>query len=225
MNLHLVHVGKCAGESVQSALNQHKLFPKEHHCGQSNVEIANAVLAEDPSNFFIVLVRDPVQRFVSAFEWDLWEKILLPETPPRNEQWRRIYETFESANDLAEALTAKEANVRSVATMAMRSSGLHMQMDLGWYLPPHIARHLTAANALAVRMDNLANDFANLVEKLGKTAIPDFKLPVSKNDYKAKLPQERRATTLSGLAVSNICDYSIASYQTMKILTDNGVLP
>ncbi|MEQ1940716.1 hypothetical protein ABMA46_20985 [Mesorhizobium sp. CN5-321] len=224
LDLHLVHVGKCAGESVHSALNQHKIFPKEHHCGNSNADLADAILADDPTLFFIVLIRDPVARFVSAFEWDLWEKVLLPEAPPRNEQWRHIYETFQSANDLAEALTAKDAAVRMIADKAMRNSRLHMHMDLGWYLPPHVARRLTPANSFAVRTENIVGDFGRLIKELDAPAIPDFVLPLSKNDYKKKLPEERRPP-LSELAISNIRDYSITSYETIRILKENGNIP
>jgi hypothetical protein len=180
MNLHLIHVGKCAGESVQTALNQHKLYPKEHHCGSSNNDLAELILSGDPAAFFIVLIRDPVKRFVSAFEWDLWEKVLSRDEPPKFELWAQIYETFQTANDLAEALTSKDTAARTMADRAIRAGRLHMQMDLAWYLPPHVARKLTPENASAVRVENIVDDFNALVERLGGTRPPDFVFPFSK---------------------------------------------
>jgi len=224
MQLHLIHVGKCAGESVQTALNQHKLYPKEHHCGTSNNDLAELILSGDPSCFFIVLVRDPVKRFVSAFEWDLWEKVLSRDAPPKFELWGQIYETFQTANDLAEALTSKDTATRVMADRAIRAGRLHMQMDLGWYLPPHVARKLTPENASAVRVENIVDDFNALVEKLGGTRPPDFAFPFSKNDYKSNLPSDR-TSPLSALAISNVKDYSIASYETIRILAEGGIMP
>lgn len=223
--IHLVHVGKCAGESVADALQQHGLPFKEYHCGEANVEIADRVLAGKENDLFVILMRDPVSRFVSAFEWDLLEKFIAREKPQENELWRRVYDTFDNANSLAEALTSMDAVLRAAADHAMRSSYLHMHFDLAWYLPPHIAERLSRKNAFAIRTEHINDDFARLLARVGVTKKDEFSVPFSKHRYKSRIPDNRRTDKLSDLATRNVRSYSLTSYETMRILRERLILP
>lgn len=222
--IHLIHVGKCAGESVGKALEQHGLLFTEHHCGQANIDIADRVLAGEENDFFVILVRDPVSRFVSAFEWDLLEKFIAREKPQDNPLWLPVYETFDNANSLAEALTSPDAGLRAVADHAMRSSHLHMHYDLAWYLPPHIAERLSRKNAFAIRTEHINDDFARLLARVGVTKKDGFTVPFSKNGYHSRIPEHRRTGQLSDLAARNVRSYSLTSYETMRILRKRGIL-
>jgi hypothetical protein len=222
--LHLVHVGKCAGESVTKALEQHGLPFTEHHCGLANVEIADQVLTGEENDLFVILIRDPVSRFVSAFEWDLLEKFIARDKPQDNPLWLPVYDTFDSANSLAEALTSPNADLRSVADHAMRSSHLHMHFDLAWYLPPQIAERLSRKNAFAIRTEHINDDFAGLLGRMGVPMKDGFSVPFSKNNYKSRIPEHRRTDKLSDLAARNVRSYSLASYETMLLLRRSGIL-
>jgi hypothetical protein len=222
--IHLVHVGKCAGESVAKALEQHGLVFTEHHCGQANVEIADRVLAGDDNDLFVILVRDPVSRFVSAFEWDLLEKFIAGEKPQDNPFWLPVYDTFDSANSLAEALTSPNASLRSVADYAMRSSHLHMHYDLAWYLPPHIAERLSRKNSHAIRTEHINDDFARLLDRVGVPMKDGFSVPFFKNNYKSRIPEHRRTDKLSDLAARNVRSYSLHCYETLRLLRGSGIL-
>lgn len=222
--IHFIHVGKCGGESVGDAFDQHNIVRRDYHCGGSNREIAGQVLARNDDDYFVILVRDPISRFISAFEWDLWEKIISPPTPYDLEKWTRVYDTFPSANRLAEALTSHDDDLRQAAERAMRESDLHIHMDLGWYLPPRVAAHLHDGNAFAIRTEHINDDFSLLLQNLGIPKKPGFTVPFSKNNYKSNLPEHRRTGALSEIAEQNIRRFCESSFETLRILEDSGVV-
>lgn len=223
-NIFLVHVGKCAGESVAAALQQHDTSFTEYHGGQANIEIADRVLAGRENDLFVILLRDPVSRFISAFEWDLLEKFIARDVPQDNPFWLPVYDTFDNANSLAEALTSPDAGLRAVADHAMRSSHLHMHYDLAWYLPPHIAEHLTRKNAVTIQNDRINEDFARLLRRIGVPLKSEFSVPFSKHQYKSRIPQHRRTDKLSDLARRNVRAYSATSYETIRVLKQRDIL-
>ena len=216
MRYHLVHVGKCGGESVIRALGRSLGRLQVHHSVGANEAIADAVLRRDPKNAFIVLSRDPVARFISAFEWDLHSKSLDGDGETmKNAHWGRIYRGFRNANALAVALSSADRELRDLAHLAFDGSDLHMQFDLAWYLPPLIAGHLPAERTYLIRTESIDADMAALCRHLG---LRDQRLPVTKNDYKHRLPADRLTRELSEEGRRNVMLKSHASYATMAEL-------
>ncbi|MEL5879408.1 hypothetical protein [Cereibacter sphaeroides] len=216
MPYHLVHVGKCAGESVIRSLRPQVPDLHVYHVRDANLRLADAVLRRDPSDIFIVLTRDPVARFVSAFEWDFHSKSIDGDGRRlRNEVWGRIFEAFRTANDLAEALTDPASDRRQLAFSAFTASKLHMQFDLGWYLPPHIAAELPAGRTHLIRTERLGADLARF---LVSQDLREVEAPVTKNAYKQRLPEDRVTKTLSDLARRNIRLASPATYATLALI-------
>jgi hypothetical protein len=213
---HLVHVGKCAGESVIRTLQPQVAGLEIYHVHDANLRLADAVLRRDPSDIFIVLTRDPVDRFVSAFEWDLHSKSVEGDGRRlKNETWGRIFGAFLSANDLAEALTDPRRGRRQAAVAALRASKLHMQFDLGWYLPPQIASELPSGRTHVIRTERIGADLPRFLTSQGLRAA---EAPVTKNSYKHRLPPERVTKTMSELARRNIRLASHATYATLALL-------
>jgi hypothetical protein len=103
-------------------------------------------LVKNPSLFFLISVRDPVSRVLSSFYWDLWEKREKKGIEGPNGLWREIFDTFETANDLAEALSSTEEARRILAAKARlevpikRSGGqLFQAPSLGMRRPESVA--------------------------------------------------------------------------------------
>ncbi|WP_108222578.1 hypothetical protein [Cereibacter azotoformans] len=216
MPYHLVHVGKCAGESVIRSLQPQVPDLQTYHVFDANLRLANAVLRRDPSDIFIVLTRDPVDRFVSAFEWDLHSKSVDGDGRRlQNEIWGRIFGAFQTANDLAEALTDPAAGRRQMAVSALTTSKLHMQFDLGWYLPPYIAAELPAGRTHLIRTERIGSDLARFMASQGLRKV---EAPVTKNSYKHRLPPERVTKTMSELARRNVRLASHATYATLALI-------
>ncbi|WP_096788037.1 hypothetical protein [Rhodobacter sp. CZR27] len=223
MRYHLVHVGKCGGESVIRALSPQVRNLSVHHVGEANQDIARAVLRREAEDVFIVLTRDPVSRFVSAFEWDLHSKSIGGDgVQMKNAQWARVFRNFQTANDLAEALTSPDDARRQVAHFALRGSKLHLQFDLGWYLPPHIAAELPAGRTHLVRTERMEQDLRAFMASQGMTFAG---VPVTKNSYKHRLPPERLTPRMSDLARRNVLLASHATAATLRVLEARLVGP
>ncbi len=218
MHYHLVHVGKCAGESVARAIIGVTSNLSIYHCGDAPERLADLILRPAPQDVFIVLMRNPIKRFISAFEWDLHSKSLNGDGETfKNPRWTKIYQTFRSANDLAEALSSANKARRIWAERSLSESGLHMQFDLGWYLPPVIANRLPEGRTHLIWTERIEDDtkafFAS--QNLRPRAVNS-----SKDSYKQRLPEVRLTKALSPNAARNIRLASHASYTTMQVLID-----
>ena len=71
-HLVFVHVGKCAGSSVSTALALSGVRFSHIH-GVSQQPLVRDLVA-NPDVYFLISTRDPIRRFVSAFNWDLHDK-------------------------------------------------------------------------------------------------------------------------------------------------------
>ena len=143
-HLVFVHVGKCAGSSISSALFRGGERFTELHGLNKFPHMRE--LVKNPSLFFLISVRDPVSRVLSSFYWDLWEKREKKGIEGPNGLWREIFDTFETANDLAEALSSTEEARRILAAKARlevpikRSGGqLFQAPSLGMRRPESVA--------------------------------------------------------------------------------------
>lgn len=59
-NLVVVHIGKCSGSTVIHELNS-------HHIQHSEIHIRRVVY--HPEKKYVIIIRNPIQRFISAFNW------------------------------------------------------------------------------------------------------------------------------------------------------------
>ena len=72
----VIHVGKCAGESVLESLRscfpEEKLRIVEYHIFDANRILREAIpqTTNNENIHWIILTRDPISRWISAFNWD-----------------------------------------------------------------------------------------------------------------------------------------------------------
>ena len=59
-NLVIIHIGKCAGGTVREELNNKNINFKEIHLRK---------VKYSPTENYVILIRNPIQRFISAFYW------------------------------------------------------------------------------------------------------------------------------------------------------------
>ncbi|MGR5067492.1 hypothetical protein [Vibrio alfacsensis] len=157
-----IHVGKCAGSSINMALHRLGLPFTELHCGNAPQELNYILDCDDGSNIYIISYRDPIARIVSAFNWDKYEKIISQRTS--NIHWNDIYNTFSSINHLAESLEEENEDKRKLAKFALSGSSLHMHLGLSWYIPEDIAIKLPINRVSLVRTENLLPDFNAFIQ-------------------------------------------------------------
>lgn len=219
LHYHFLHVGKCGGETIIKVLHDQRLKYTAYHVGTANQDIHDVIARQDERDAFLIPFRDPFSRFVSAFEWDLYSKVLArPGKKAKNRFWQQVFGMFETANDVAEALSDGDRNRREMAELALHSSNLHMQMDLGWYLPPALARRLPVDRTRILRTRHLDRDIPAFLETLGLAQTRP--IPHTKSDYKRFIPPHRLTTAPSDLAKSNLAKAKGDTGETLKILEE-----
>jgi hypothetical protein len=185
---HFLHIGKTGGTAIKAALEplagQFGLIFHRHSMRASDLP---------PDDDFFFCVRDPVSRYVSAFNSRYRQgqpRYLVP--------WRAgeqcAFERFSSANALAESINSDNEEQRRHARHAMRTIQHVCSHQHQWF-----ANWQMAARAIWIGFtDTLSADFEVLKEKLG---LPEsLALPMdSKSAHRAcdELPKHltQRART------------------------------
>ena len=155
--IHHIHVGKCAGGSINKALFKQGIAFKEYHCGSANKDIEQLIRNDTEENIYLISTRDPIKRFISSFNWDKYEKIVLQNTT--NPTWAKIYDTFSSVNHLVESLESSNDELKSMAECAFSGSFLHMHLGISWYLTLDLVSQIPSGRLYLIRTENLVDDF------------------------------------------------------------------
>lgn len=201
----LVHVGKCGGISVVEELRG-RGFRFEH------VHMRRPVA--EPSRRYVVLVRDPVARFVSAFNWRrhlLGGDLLAAardEDPLAKLRHRAEWEflsRFEGAEDLAARLERTGNHEVSAAAALMQLVG-HVPQGFAWYLDELLDRIEPGQLAGVIATERLADDFESLF---------GFRPVAERNRL-----QGPRAAGLSPRGRANLAREFTAEYRTLGRLAD-----
>jgi len=198
--IHFIHVGKCAGSSVSSALRDLKIPFKEYHCFDAD-KVLQSVLSESSGDFFLISVRDPVKRFISAFYWDFYEKrVTNNKLGPKN-VWLDLYNTFNTPNEVGEALSSTNSKLRTKALTFFHNSSLHAQYSLSWYIKPSNVKYLNPENCSVIRTESADKDFQKFLNQISIDKLSKS-LPREKSNYKQHI--DGYDTNLSDLAIKNI---------------------
>lgn len=186
-----VHIGKCAGSSINLILQKFQLPFEELHCFDANVILRERLNNDDGTNLYLISIRDPVERFVSAFNWDKYEKIIVNKTA--NPLWNEIYKNFTSVNDLVEALSTSNCHRRELAHKAVSASFLHMHLSVSWYIPYDIIEFLPKERTFLVRTENFFNDFYYFLKDNYKITLEerDLQKDKSSNEFLNKIGVEK----------------------------------
>jgi hypothetical protein len=181
-----VHVGKCAGESILTHLYHHlgeEFSVFEMHVYQSNVLIEQ-VLSQHADSFEILIAkRSPIERFVSAFNWDKHNlhlaQLASREKPLNYDRW---YETMPTVNDLGLALGSADPELQKMAVQFSRFA--HMGCGQAWYTPLSLLQRVPIDRINVIDVATISSDLERFLSAvLGYT--PQSKAPLlhTKGDY------------------------------------------
>lgn len=92
-----VHAGKCGGSTIEKLLKNNNIKYEIIHCRTCDF---------NKNKKYLILLRNPVERFVSAF---YWRKYLVEELRPNPEQ-KKFFKKYKSINDLCEELYIDKAD-------------------------------------------------------------------------------------------------------------------
>lgn len=200
-----VHVGKCGGTSVAAELRASG-FTFEHFHLRRPLAV--------PGHRYLVLVRDPVARFISAFNWryHLLEQDLLPsarqEDPIvrlRHRAEREFLLQFENVNAFAERLVPPgEYEVSAIRTM-MGLIG-HVPQGFVWYLDGLLNRIEPEQLVGVISTEHLADDFQKIF---------GFRLAAERNRNNSP-----RGTSLSASGRANLVRELEAEYHMLDRLAE-----
>lgn len=169
--LHVLHVGKTGGTALNEALVEHRAASRYRLEFRGHT----ATLADVPvGERFLFLLRDPLSRFVSAFNSRLREGRPRYHYPWRDEE-RLAFAIFRRPDELATALSSPDPARREEAEQAMRGIG-HLNTPYSFWFGDETAFRARLDELFFIGFqERLEADFEVLKAKLGLP--PDASLP------------------------------------------------
>lgn len=219
--LNFIHVGKCAGSSIKTALNFLKINFIEYHCYDANLKLSNKFIANSLDNYFLLCVRDPILRFVSAFYWDFYEKILVQNQRGPDGIWKSLYDTFRKPNEVGEALSSDNEKIKRDAETFIFKSNLHAEFSLSWYIKLENLKYLNSNNLKIIKTENADKDFQDFLSE--NYGITDYgSLPKEKSNYKSLI--KNYDSSLTELAKNNLKHTYSKDYLILDELYRRGLI-
>lgn len=176
-----VHVGKCAGESIIQALQSHlpdSFLLFEMHVYDANVRIREIVSAAPSDLIYVVASRNPVDRYVSAFNWD--KHNLFFGGALKGNRHENSFNIFPTVDALISGLGDPNSELRLIAAEFSRFG--HMAMGQHWYTPLDVLRKMPRERTYVVDVATLKRDLLRLLDALGYPQNTDsFSTPRTKS--------------------------------------------
>ncbi|MFC3303636.1 sulfotransferase family 2 domain-containing protein [Parvularcula lutaonensis] len=175
-----VHVGKTAGESIISWFENNDLSFTEAHVAPA-LPLLQQIVAETLSNcFFVVSVRDPIERFISAFNWDRHNLGLNPEATDAS--LKQAFAQLRTPDELVDVIRTGEASRISSAHRII--SRTHIFFDLDFYLVRSGILHSVPADRICfVPLENLSGGLERFASQYMISQPKNFEVPHTKNNF------------------------------------------
>ena len=185
MTLHFIHIGKTGGTAVKRGLRRAKVAywndedaHQAHKTPYGPVQLHHhrfRMIDVPPEDFVFFTLRDPVDRFISAFYSRLNKG-----QPRYYYEWtnaeRQAFEAFPTPQRLAGALASSDAQERSVAQSALRH--IRHTRPMVRYVTPRQIRSRLGHVVYVATQETLATDWEQLKSLL--ELPPGVELPTSK---------------------------------------------
>jgi len=214
-NIHFLHIGKTGDSSIKSTLNNYLNTRYCIYCYDHLIKLKHI----SPKDKVIFSVRDPIDRFVSAFNFA--KDRALPLGKLFSPAASNYLNNFENADELAIALYSDIETKREVAKKVMQ-------------LIPHLRENywywFGNEKYLQSRLNNiffvfnckcLNNNFLHFKEKIG--ADSNIKLPLI-NDSKANVNFTKHNKSLSSEGIANLKKWYSNDYKFLKFLKENQLI-
>ena len=193
-----IHIGKCGGSSVIEELNKKNIQFIEKH--------VDKVKFRKKKKYYIV-IRNPISRFISAFNWRYKLVVEDGEQKDRFPGEREFLETFKNVNDLAENIY----NEKGELVLNFRDDEFyvhHLKEDIDFYLGDLLKRckkkHIIGVLATETLRDDIKRYF-------------DIELT-------SHLKKNKKTNSLSSLALNNLITYLEKDFECIERLNEMNVL-
>ena len=163
-SLIFVHIGKCGGKSLHDAIERSPVI-RDRFLRVERIHIAKPPAFQKARYLFVV--RNPISRAISAFNW---RYKLVVETGAQKDRFEGEYETLETygtLNALGEALYQRDGAASSRAARDFRRIH-HLKEDIAFYLSDLLPT-LSAGQVFATMTTEMLDDDIARVLKIGDT--------------------------------------------------------
>lgn len=125
----LIHIGKSGGTTVKGELKRHNIKFKECHVSKP---------IYNPHEKYLIVLRNPIQRFISAFNWRYF---LLFDRKTQQERFlgeKELLEKYKSVDELATEMrkTKKLNKFKKIFNGSPKNKNYihHLKEDINYYL-------------------------------------------------------------------------------------------
>jgi hypothetical protein len=211
--LRFIHVGKCGGSTIKKLLADSPLVACNY---ESVIQSHIHGVSLDTTCDYLICLRNPISRAISAFEW---RKKLVISDPAPNQQNRfrgesNVLKAYSSFSDLTSKLYQEDDSLNELVARDFQLIH-HLRESISFYLRP-LLPVLTCSNVYGIIcQETLSVDCEKLLGIAPKEIV----------ERKNNLRQESPAT-LGNQAVANLKRYlhddylCIASLWSKSILSD-----
>ena len=204
-------MGKCGGSTIEKLLADSPFVARKY---QSVIQSHVCGVTVDSSCDYLICLRNPISRAISAFEW---RQKLVVNDPPPNQATRfkgelDVLKAYGSFSDLASKLYQENASLNELVARDFQLVH-HLRESISFYLKP-LLPVLSASNVYGVIcQENLSAD----CEKL---------LGVLSNGMAERKNHQRRESlgSLGKQAVTNLKRYLHDDYACITSLWTKGIL-
>lgn len=189
-----IHVGKCGGSTAMNEFRTHNIFI------ESVVHISRAKY--NKTKKYIILIRNPIQRFISAFNWRY--RLVCDEQCQASRFFgeKSALEKYKKVNVLAENISEFSVNNTYIH---------HIKEDIHYYLEQFLKNCSKESIFAVMTTETLTSDFKEL-----------FNIDISKAE---RLKENKIYDTyLSDLGYNNLKLYLCKDYECIDTLYELGVL-
>ena len=189
LTLCIVHVGKCAGESViktlETALPKKEVEIIEFHTFDANRLIRETVKATHNNHAFhwVILTRDPIKRWISSFNWD-YHTFGLNQYFYCHPKVSQHFNKYRTCQALIDGLMRNEQGAISLSKTHHLAYG-HMAMGQSWYLNENMIHQLNPKRTSIIRTEHIQSDFEHCLSKLCRQ-MPELKICTSTTIIQSK---------------------------------------
>lgn len=171
--VNFLHIPKTGGSAIKATLkvvsetDHYRIHLRGHSCRLDEIPVGDK---------FFFFLRDPAQRFVSAFNnkkahrGNNWQHSKI-------EEQTAALKRFETANHLAESLYCEDTEIRLAAESAMHSIEHVNTFYADWFRSPEYFATRESDALYIGFQESLESDFENLKQILGlpkATSLPDL---------------------------------------------------
>lgn len=225
INIKFIHIGKCGGTFIE---NNFDFKNNRYHLNRKYKD----------NEKYIIWIRNPLKRFVSAFNYScniinldtknldinnltienclapcrIYKKIRNNNTYSYNEEFDNLINFFRTPNYLAESLTSDNLEIKNKAEKLMNYHHGHIFKGIGWYMfNGNFIKNNFKKIIFVGSIENMEKDILKL-EKLLSVRVSREK--IRNNNFKTN-------KYLSEQAIKNLINfYKYTDYKALKILKE-----